>query len=240
MFIMSLNPTVKFKRVTKKFFDPSGDGEINAIENLTFTLHERSFLFLTGASGAGKTTLIRMLYAELFPTDGELIVCGRNISKIKEKHIPLLRRQVGVIHQSFHLIERKSAVDNVALALLIKGVGRKKAIKRAEELLEMVRLTDRKNHPVITMADGEKQRVALARALAVEPQLVVADEPTGNLDPQLSDEVFAILESMLKRGCSVIVATHDSRRVESSEHSVIYLDKGRIKAVRGDVEAEIQ
>ncbi len=234
-------PIVKFSGVTKRFASASGgDADVSALEGVTFTLSPESFLFLTGPSGAGKTTLVRLLYADLLPSRGEVTVCGRSTSRLRAAELPLLRRKLGVIHQGFHLIERKTARDNVALALEVAGTARREALKRADEALELVRLGARKGSVTGTLADGEKQRVALARALVVRPDLVIADEPTGNLDPALSDEVFRILEGVSQRGCAVIVATHDLRRVEASSRPVIFLSGGRIAASRGDVEAVIR
>lgn len=228
-------PIVRFEEVCKDFGDLGPEDEPLALDHVTFSVPEGAFLFVSGPSGAGKSTLVKLLYAELTPTTGELYVCGRDMARLKRRHLVELRRTIGVVHQDFHLLGRKTALDNVALALEVAGVGRREALERAEESLDTVRLTHHRHTPVVALAGGEKQRVALARALVIRPRLVVADEPTGNLDPELSDEVFSILERANARGATVLVATHDRTRIDRSGRPVLYLKGGRVAGTRGFV-----
>lgn len=226
-------PIIRLNGVSKDYGDEAPEDAPRAIEELTFTVPEGAFILITGPSGAGKSTLVKMLYAEVPPSSGELFVCGRDLTCLNHRRLVALRREVGVVHQDFHLIGRKSARDNVALALEVSGVGRREALERADEALDTVRLTHHRNTIAVALSGGEKQRVALARALVVKPRLIVADEPTGNLDPELSDEVFALLDRACERGATVIVATHDHHRIESAGHPVLYLEHGRLVGTRG-------
>lgn len=230
-------PIIRIEEVCKDFDDYSASDQHPALDRVTFTVPEGSFIFLTGPSGAGKSTLVKLIYAELLPTSGEMYVCGRDLARLKRRHLVALRREIGVVHQDFHLIARKSAHDNVALALEVAGVGRREALERAEEALDTVRLTHHRLTPAVALSGGEKQRVALARALVIRPRLIVADEPTGNLDPELSDEVFSLFERANARGTTVVVATHDHNRIESSGRPVLFLQEGRVAGTRGFGEA---
>lgn len=230
----SAEPIIRLEEVTKDFDnDYAADEERLALDHVSFTVPEGAFLFVTGPSGAGKSTLVRLLYAELRPTTGVMYVCGHDIARMKRSKLVELRREVGVVHQDFHLIGRKTALDNVALALEVAGVRRREALERAEEALDQVRLTHHRHTAAIALSGGEKQRVALARALVVRPRLIVADEPTGNLDPELSDEVFSILDRVNARGTSVLVATHDRSRIDRAGKPVLFLQSGRVAGTRG-------
>ncbi len=223
---------VRFQGVSKTFEGDEDEGP--ALAGITFAIQERAFVFLTGPSGAGKSTLVRLLYGECHADDGEATVCGKNISGLDHHGLAMLRRNIGIVHQDFNLILRKSARDNVALALEIAGVSRSEALRRAGEALARVKMTDHAHKIAVSLSGGEKQRVAMARALVIEPELLVADEPTGNLDPELTEEIFALLAAANREGTTVVVATHDVKRVDASGQPVLYLRNGRLVAARGN------
>lgn len=230
---------MRLVNVTKRFQYSSDDPEVIALESITFAIPAGGFVFLTGPSGAGKSTLVRILYGERVPDSGEAVVAGRNIGRLNVKELALLRREVGVVHQEFHLIGRMSSLENVILPLTFAGIPRKEAKRRAEEALDEVGLFDRRNLVACELSGGEKQRTTVARALVMNPKVIVADEPTGNLDPGFSDEIFKIFERYHEEGGTVLIATHDIRRVDTSPHAALYLEKGRIVSSRGDVEVMI-
>ena len=218
---------------------PTDPGDA-ALDGITFAVETGAFLFVTGPSGAGKSTLMHVLAAEILPDRGEIRVCGRNLRRLGRRHAPLLRRELGLVHQDARLIETLSARNNVALALEVAGVGRREALSRADEALGQVGIGGLGRKPVVALSGGERQRVSLARAIVRQPRLILADEPTGNLGPDLADEIFGILAAESRRGATVVVASHDRRRIESMKAPVIFLERGRIAATRGDVAARVR
>ena len=166
-------------------------------------------MFLTGASGAGKTSLLRLLFGAERPTSGQILVAGRNISRVRGSEIPRLRRQIGVIFQDFKLLSDRTVHDNVAIALEIAGASRRETRTRVWSTLKRLGLGHRMEHRPRALSGGEQQRVAIARALVTDPPLLLADEPTGNLDPELARDIMDIIADANARGTTVIVATHD-------------------------------
>jgi len=233
---------IRFRNVIKYFEEHTRVGDPNdiAIDDVTFTVEEGAFVFITGPSGAGKTTLIRLMYADLLPDSGEVSVHDRNLSDLRPRQLPLLRREIGVVHQDFHLIARKTAQENVALALLVKGIDRKQALSLADAALDRVHLTEHRNQLAIALSGGEKQRVAIARALVGSPRLLIADEPTGNLDPELSEDIFAIFDEASAQGVTVVVATHDALRLERANRPILYMNHGRVEGIHGEIRAVVQ
>ncbi|MEE2673934.1 MAG: cell division ATP-binding protein FtsE [Myxococcota bacterium] len=199
-----------------------------ALHDLTLEVAKGEFVFLMGPSGAGKTTLLKLLFAAERPNEGQIIVLGRNIARLREAGIPALRRRIGVIFQDYKLLNRLTIEDNVAIALDAVGTPRREARTRAFRMLKQVGLQHRRYHHPLSLSGGEQQRVAIARALVNEPEILLADEPTGNLDPELTIEIMDLIASASTRGTTVIVATHDVGLVERYGKRTILLDRGRI------------
>jgi cell division transport system ATP-binding protein len=186
------------------------------------------FVFLTGPSGAGKTTLLRLLYAAENPSDGEVWVAGRRLDTLSRSQLPLLRRKIGVIFQDFKLLRRKNVLDNVTFVLRIHGVAPREAQRRALQVLKRLGLQHRQAAFPDALSGGEQQRVAIARALAYQPRLILADEPTGNLDADLASELLSLLCDINYQGATVLVATHDQALLESLPARTLLLHQGQI------------
>jgi len=202
--------------------------DVKVLHDITFGVRKGEFAFLVGPSGAGKTTVLRMLYRELIPTSGHIVVVGKNLAKIKASQLPYLRRKMGVVFQDFKLLPNKTVAENIALAIKVTGVGRALVRKNVSELLHLTGLVPRKDALPEDISGGEQQRVAIARAMANAPLLLLADEPTGNLDPKLSLEIMHLFEEFNFRGTTVLVATHDVSLVQKMNKRVISIDDGRI------------
>jgi cell division transport system ATP-binding protein len=186
------------------------------------------FIFLTGPSGAGKTTLLRLLYAAEKPTEGEVWVAGRRVDQLHRRRLPLLRRKVGVIFQDFKLLRRKTVLENITFVLRIHGVPPREAHQRARKVLKRLGLQHRQTALPDALSGGEQQRVAIARALAYQPRLILADEPTGNLDADLASELLSLLCDINYQGATVLVATHDHAILESIPARTLVLHHGQI------------
>ncbi len=185
-------------------------------------------MFVTGPSGAGKTTLLRLMLRQEFPTEGQIVVNGRNVVSLPRRKIPELRRSIGVVFQDFKLIKRKSALDNVAYVLNAAGVPRSEQRRRAYLALKGVGLQHRLNLTPDLLSGGEQQRVAIARAVVNDPELLLADEPTGNLDPDLAVEIMRLFREINARGTTVVVATHDRDLIRRMQRRTIYLEQGKV------------
>jgi len=201
----------------------------------TFALHDVSlevgkgeFVFLTGASGAGKSTLLELLFAAEKPSEGQIVVLGRNIARLGDSAIPALRRRVGVVFQDFKLLSRRTVEENVRMSLDVVGASRREARGKVFRLLKQVGLQHRRYHHPLSLSGGEQQRVALARALVNEPEILLADEPTGNLDPELTLEIMDLIAGAATRGTTVIVATHDMGLVDRYGKRLLRLESGRL------------
>ena len=201
---------------------------IVALENVTFMINNGEFVFLIGASGAGKTTLIKMFLREEVPTEGEFVINDRNIAELKKRDIPYFRRTVGVVFQDFRLLPDKTVYENIEFAMLVVGVPRKIRRKRIPEVLNQVGLTNRANAYPDNLSGGEKQRVAIARAIVNRPPILIADEPTGNLDPENAWEIMNLLDEINKKGTTVIVASHAKDIVDTMQRRVIELVDGKL------------
>lgn len=201
-----------------------------ALVDVNLQIDKGEFVFLTGPSGAGKTTMLRLIFAAELPTQGQLLVDGRNIARLRSGDIPALRRSIGIVFQDFKLLLRRSVEDNVAIALEVLGLSRKEVRRRSYAILKRMGIAHKRHHLPLKLSGGEQQRVAIARALVNEPKILIADEPTGNLDAERSAEVMELLVEANNRGTTVIVATHDQHLLENTSRRVIRLDDGRVVA----------
>ena len=201
---------------------------ISALTDITLKIDKGEFVFITGASGAGKSTLLKlMLYTER-PTQGQIIIGGKNMSRFSRREIPPFRRKIGFVFQDFKLLNNKTVFDNIALALRITGMDNRDINKRVLKVLSYLGLQHRANFKPLTLSGGEQQRVAIARALAKEPTILLADEPTGNLDPARALDIINLFNDINDRGTTVVVATHDKHLIDRFNKRAILLDKGRV------------
>ena len=207
-----------------KTYDPG----VKAVNGITLKIDDGEFVFLVGPSGSGKSTLIKLLTAELEPTAGSVLVNGFVLEKIRQRAIPYLRRTLGVIFQDFRLIENKSVYENVAFAMRVIGASENAIKKRVPYVLELVGLENKGRRLPHELSGGEQQRVAIARALVNNPSVIIADEPTGNLDPARSLEIMMLLEQINALGTTVVVVTHEKELVNRFTKRVVAIDEGRI------------
>jgi cell division transport system ATP-binding protein len=203
-------------------------GGVAALTDLTIKIAKGEFVFITGSSGAGKSTLLKMIFGSETPTSGQTIVDGRNYSRLPASEVPALRRKIGFIFQDFKLIHSKSVFDNVALPLKILGLGNSLIRSRVLKALTYVNLKHRANFKPLTLSGGEQQRVAVARALVKDPAILLADEPTGNLDPELALKMMELFQEVNSRGTTVVIATHDKAMIERMGKRTINLHAGRL------------
>ena len=203
------------------------DSEV--LSNVSFTLYPGRFYFLTGASGAGKTSLLKLLYLAQRPSRGAVNMFGRDVITMPREELPAFRRRLGTVFQDFRLVDHLSAFDNVALPLRVSGVREVDLQQPVAEMLEWVGLGHRADARPATLSGGEQQRVAIARAVIARPELLVADEPTGNVDPELAQKLIGLFEALNRLGTTVVVATHDFQLIKKIPDSLIMrLDKGRL------------
>ncbi|HLO25091.1 MAG TPA: cell division ATP-binding protein FtsE [Geobacteraceae bacterium] len=200
--------------------------EATALNGVTLHIPKGDFVFLTGISGAGKSTLLRLLYVALKPTRGQVLIDGQNISRLASAQIPYLRRSIGVVFQDFKLLPNRTVMENVAITLEVLGWGKKDIGKKVYHILKQVGLEHKMNSTPLRLSGGEQQRVALARALVNDPKILLADEPTGNLDDENKEQILTIFREANIRGTTVVVATHDRRLIENSHKRLIVLEKG--------------
>lgn len=198
------------------------------LSDINITLGEGEFRFLTGPSGAGKTSLLKMIYLAMRPTRGKLFLFGEDTSDAPREALPFLRRRIGVVFQEFRLLDHLTAFDNVALPMKVAGVNVNHYREDVSELLNWVGLGDRMDARPPTLSGGEQQRVALARALVSKPDLILADEPTGNVDPAMSERIMKLFVELNKLGAAVIVATHDLHLVQTLGKPVLRISEGRV------------
>ncbi|WP_242394519.1 cell division ATP-binding protein FtsE [Anaeromyxobacter oryzisoli] len=203
-----------------------GDGP--ALDDVSLNVEKGEFVFLTGPSGAGKSTLLKLVFCDEAPTSGQLLLFGKNVAKLPARAVPYLRRNIGVVFQDFKLLPRRTVAENVALPLEVQALPPKEIRRRVRALLRSVGLEHRGDKLPPSLSGGEQQRVAVVRALAAAPALLLADEPTGNLDPERTLEVMELLASASARGTTVVVATHDRSILERYKRRVLVLEHGRL------------
>ncbi len=213
---------IRLRNTVKKY------GKLRALDCPSLHIKPGEFVFLVGASGAGKSTLMRLIYREEKPSRGQVIVGGVDVARIKDFDIPYLRRRMGIVFQDFKLLSNQNVFDNVAFVIRALGMSSREITRRVKGALKIVGLSEKINALPSHLSGGEQQRVGIARAIVNGPPLLLADEPTGNLDPQTSIEIMKILEQVNKRGTTVIVATHDQAIVNQMKKRVITLDQGNI------------
>ncbi|WP_353057728.1 cell division ATP-binding protein FtsE [Paenibacillus pasadenensis] len=208
----------------------------HALRGVSVVIDRNEFVYIVGPSGAGKSTFMKLIYREEFPTKGQLFVNGFNIGKLKPRKIPYVRRNIGVIFQDYRLLPKLTAYENVAFAMEVIEAPRKLMKKRTMEVLELVGLGGKHNHLPAQLSGGEQQRVAIARAIVNNPSVIVADEPTGNLDPETSWGIMNLLEEINFRGTTIVMATHNREIVNTLRKRVIAIENGLIARdqARGD------
>jgi cell division transport system ATP-binding protein len=209
--------------VTKIY--PNG---VKALSDVTLSIRKGEFVFLVGPSGAGKTTLVRLIFREELPTRGQVIFNGKNVGRMRMVEVPYLRRRIGMVFQDFRLLPQKTVFENVAFALEVAGSGRRDIRKRVPVILNMVGLAGKAGMYPAQLSGGEQQRVCVARAIVNNPVLIIADEPTGNLDPETSWELMKLLMDINRRGTTVIMATHAWDIVNAMKKRVLALTGGRL------------
>jgi len=201
-------------------------GNVVALRDVSIDIIKGEFVFLVGPSGSGKSTMMRLILREDQPTSGEIYVAGKNVAQLATWKVPALRRNIGCVFQDFKLLPNKTVFENVAFALEVIGVSRGVIRRQVPEVLELVGLGDKAPHLPDELSGGEQQRVSIARAFVNRPQILIADEPTGNLDPTTSIEIMKLLDLINRRGTTVLMATHDHAIVDAMRRRVIELDKG--------------
>ena len=204
---------------------------VNALYDVNLKIDQGEFVYIIGPTGSGKSTLIKLLDGEEIPTKGKVEVTGINVGKLKHSKVPLYRRNIGVVFQDFRLLERKTVFENIAFALEVINVPKEKIRKRVREVMNLVGLDDKGNSFPQELSGGQQQRVAIARAIANKPKILIADEPTGNLDPQKSDEIMTLLEKInCEEKTTVLMVTHDITLVNKHRKRTIALEAGHIVA----------
>lgn len=215
---------ITFENVSKKYETE----ETFALENINLTINQGEFVFLVGKSGAGKSTIIKLLLREIEPTDGKIVVSGVDLTTIKERKLPFYRRKIGVVFQDYRLLDNKTVFENIAFALEVVQTDPKTIQRIVPKILNMVGLRDKSRKYPDSLSGGEQQRVAIARSIVNNPKILICDEPTGNLDPVTSAGIMNLLLDINKLGTTVIVATHDITMVDRMKKRVISIQKGHV------------
>lgn len=214
---------IEFRNVTKTY-----DNSTLALDNLNIKVEKAEFIFIVGSSGSGKSTFLKLMTKEEEPTSGQIIINNVNITKMKKRDIPYLRRTMGLVFQDFRLIEKMTVFENVAFAMNIIGASSRSISKRVPYVLNLVGLEDKARRKPSELSGGEKQRVGLARALVNNPNMILADEPTGNIDPTMSYEIVDLLGKINKCGTTILMVTHDISIVRQFPFRVVEISKGKI------------
>ena len=213
---------VEFKNISFSYSKDSGVYDIN------LKVDDSEFCFLVGPTGSGKSSLLKMIYFDILPSEGEIDVLGYNSKKTRKNSIHKLRKKIGVIFQDYKLLKQRTVYENIALPLHINGVGRKKIKDNVEEALELTDLLDYQDKYPNQLSGGEQQRVCIARAIVKNPELILADEPTGNLDPAAAHKILKILEQINKEGTTIIMATHNYKLISDRDYRIIELKAGSL------------
>ncbi|HLX19822.1 MAG TPA: cell division ATP-binding protein FtsE [Gaiellaceae bacterium] len=221
--VIGAGSMIAFDDVTKVY-----EPDVAALKAVTFVIEKGEFVFIVGASGSGKSTLIKLLLKEIEPTNGRIMVGGRDLTRLKHSKVPLLRRNVGCVFQDFKLLPSRSAADNVAYALKVQGEARANIRRKVPEVMNMVGLAHKMNSFPDELSGGEQQRVSIARAVVNHPPLLVCDEPTGNLDPDTSVGIMQLLYRINRAGTTILMVTHDREMVDKMRKRVIALEDGRL------------
>ncbi|MEA3320489.1 MAG: cell division ATP-binding protein FtsE [Bacillota bacterium] len=222
---------IEMQDVFKKY--PNG---VQAVDGINIKIKAGEFVYVVGPSGAGKSTFIKMMYREEKPTSGSIVIDGVNLSKLKEKKVPILRRNIGVVFQDFKLLPQLTVYENVAFALEVIEESPKNIKKRVMEVLDLVKLKHKARHLPNELSGGEQQRISIARSIVNKPKVMIADEPTGNLDPDTSWEIMNIFEEINEKGTTIVMATHNREIVNTIKKRVIAIENGKI--VRDQAEGD--
>ena len=214
---------IEFINVTKKY-----DHGVCALDNVSLRIEKGEFAFLVGPSGSGKSTFLKLMIKEEEPSSGKILIDGKDINRIKKKDIPFLRRKIGFVFQDFRLLYDRTVSENIVFALRVIEASEKEIRTQLKTVLQMVGLSGKENYYPNQLSGGEQQRVALARALATKPPILIADEPTGNLDPKTAEEIFKTLLEINARGTTILVVTHAKDIVNELNKRVIALDHGKV------------
>lgn len=223
---------IEFKNACKSY-----DNQSLALDDVSFTISDGEFVFIVGASGSGKSTLLKLLTKEEELTSGRIIINDTDITRLKKRKIPYLRRTMGIVFQDFRVIEKMTVFENVAFAMHIVGARSRDIRRRVPYVLNLVDLGDKARKKVSELSGGEKQRVGLARALVNNPSMIIADEPTGNIDPSMSYEIVELLSQINKCGTTVVMVTHDISIVKKFNFRVIEISEGKLKR---DTKSEVE
>lgn len=223
---MSDNSVIAFNNVTVSY------NHRVVLDRIDFSLGNGEFVYLIGQTGAGKSSFLRLIYRDLLPNEGSVKVAGMDVSSLPDKKVPLLRRRLGIVFQDFQLLPDRTVYENVAFALQVTGEKKSYIKQRALEVLGMVGLSHKRKSMPEDLSGGEQQRVVIARALANEPRIMLADEPTGNLDPGASGEIMDLLKQINNRGMAVLMVTHDYDTVKQYPFKTLKLERGRIKEIK--------
>lgn len=202
-----------------------------ALRDVSFTLRHGGFYFLTGPSGSGKTSLLNLLSLTMAPSSGKLVMFGQDVAALDRSVLPLMRRRLGCVYQNYRLLDHLTVAENIALPQKIMGVSEADYMRKVDELLQWIHMERYRNTYPHILSGGEKQRVAIARAVINNPSVIIADEPTGNLDPDLSKKVMKLLEALNKQGATILIATHDIGLLESFNHPILGLYDGEIRSL---------
>jgi len=216
-------PVVVFENVTKRYNEESV-----GLDGVSLSIDSGEFVFLVGSSGSGKSTFIRLIIKELEPTEGRIVIGARDLSLLKRNRVPFLRREIGCVFQDYKLLPNRTAYQNVAYALEVTGESPRSVRRKVPEILSLVGLADKADRKPSEMSGGEQQRISIARAFVNHPALLIADEPTGNLDPETSIGIMQLLYRINRTGTTVIVATHDREIVDKMQMRVIQLENGQV------------
>jgi len=214
---------ISFENVSYSYRNGSG------VTNIDFNLDPGEFTFLIGPTGSGKTTIMKLIYMDLFPDSGKIMVLGTNITKLKRRKIPYLRRRIGMIFQDYHLLNDRNLFENVAIPLHIIGTPRNEVEDRVYSILEEVGLTNKEKQYPRELSGGEQQRACIARALIKDPEIILADEPTGNLDPIASFELVNLLEQINREGTAILMASHNYNLIKGRGHPIIEMQDGKLR-----------